>query len=137
MEKKVKKTNTVLLAIILILVLFIIWTFRVRPVETKTMDVKFSVGKTTGINVATDKIYFGRIVPGGSSERVVNVENGYSFPVKVKVSASKEISPYIHLDKEYIAEPGEITKVPITLKVPDYTPHGNYTGELRFDLVKA
>ncbi len=137
MGKKVKKTNTILLAITLALIIFTIWTFKVRPVETKKMEVEFSVGPTTGINVNTDKIYFGRIVPGGSSQRTIKVENGYNFPIQIKVSASKEIVQYVYMDKEYTAEPGTTTKIPVTLKIPPDTPYGNYTGELKFDLIKT
>jgi hypothetical protein len=137
MRRKVSKKEIIMLSAFVILIFFIIWTFRVRPVETKKMEVEFSVGSTAGIIVDTDKVYFGRVVPGGSSQRTIRIENGYSFPIKVKVSASKEIASYIYLEGEYVAEPGEITKIPLTLKIPETLSYGNYTGEMKFDLIKA
>jgi len=134
---KNKRKRVIFLMIIVALLIFSIWTFTVRPVESKTLDVEFSVGATSGVNVDTDKLYFGRIIPGGSAERRIRIENGYHFPVKLKISASKEIAEYIVIDKEYIAEPGKETAVPITLVVPVDTPYGNYTGKIKFDLLRV
>ena len=136
MEKSNKKT-TILLFALLITLLFIIWTFRVKPVESKTIEVELSVGETTGIDLSTDKLSFGRLVPGSSSQRTIKLENHYGYPLRVKIFASKQIAPYIFIEEDYTAEPGKLTKIPLTLKVPENTTHGNYTGEIRFDMKKG
>ncbi len=135
--KKSKKTNYLLLAGIVILVLFSIWTFRLRPIETRTLEVNFSVGSLTGITVETDKLYFGRIIPGGSAERVINIENGYGYPLKLKISATSNIKNYIFIDRDFVIAPGSTAKIPITLNLPEDMPYGDYAGKIRFDLIKA
>lgn len=136
-KKESKGARWVFLSLIIVILAFSILTSKLRPVESRTMEVEFSVGDTTGINVDTDKLYFGRIVRGGSAQRTVNIENGYIFPLRVKIFASKEIIDYIFLDNEFIVEPGKVTHVPITLNVPLDMPYGNYSGKIRFDLLKA
>jgi len=136
-KKRNKKINYLILTGIVILVVFSIWTFRLRPIESETLEVNFSVGSTTGIIVDTDKLYFGRLVPGGSSERAINIENGYSYPLKVKISATQNIMDYIFIDGDFIIEPGSTAKIPITLKIPESMPYGDYAGKIRFDLIKG
>jgi len=136
-EKKSKKTTYLILAGIAILILFSIWTFRLRPIETKVLEVNFSVGSTTGITVDADKLYFGRIVPGNSAERVIDLENGYDYPLKVKISATPNIKDYIYIDKEFVVEPDSTAKIPVTLIMPAEMPYGEYIGKIRFDLIKA
>jgi hypothetical protein len=134
---KKNKLNLLLSALAIILTAFSIWNLIQRPIEVRTMEVNFSVGATMGVNIDTDKLYFGRVAPGGSSERAVNIENTHDFPVKIKIFATDNIADYIFLDKEFIASPNNITQVPITLKVPESTPYGDYTGELRFEFRKT
>jgi len=136
-KKENKKVRWVFLSFLAVILIFSIWAFKLKPVESRILEVEFSVGSTSGVTVDTDKLYFGRLVPGSSAERAVNIENGYSFPLRVKVSASKEIAEYIFLDREFIAEPGKETQIPITLKIPLDMPYGNYTGKIKFDLLKA
>ena len=136
MEKRNKKT-TILLFALLITLLFIIWTFRVKPVESKTMEVEFSVGETTGIDLSTENLSFGRLVPGSSSHRTIKLENHYGYPLKVKIIASKQIAPYIYIEEDYTAEPGKLTRIPLTLKIPENTSYGNYNGEIRFEMKKV
>jgi len=135
--KKSKKINYLIIAVILALALFSIWTFRLRPVETRELMVNFSVGATPGITVDTDKLYFGRIIPGGAVVREINIENGYDYPLKLKISASPNVREYLSIDQEYIIKPGEKAKIPINIVIPENTPYGDYEGKIRFDLVKA
>ncbi len=134
MEKN--KFNLLIIVIMVIIIAFSIWTWFQRPIEVKTIEIEFSVGSSIGVNVDTDKVYLGRVLPGGSSSRAVNIENSNDFPVKVKVLVTKPIADYIFLNKEFIAGPNNITQVPIDLSVPKDMPYGNYTGTLKFEFRK-
>ncbi|OGJ20830.1 hypothetical protein A3K73_01160 [Candidatus Pacearchaeota archaeon RBG_13_36_9] len=135
--KKRKRISYLILAGIIILVLVSIWTFRLRPIETRVLEVNFSVGSTPGIIVDADKLYFGRIIPGGSVVRDINIENGYGCPLKVKISATPNVRDYLSIDEEFIVEPGSTVKIPININIPEDMPYGDYAGKIRFDLVKA
>jgi hypothetical protein len=138
-KKNIMKKNkfSILLfivAIILICVSIASWIY--RPIEVRTIDVEFSVGATAGINLDTDKLYLGRVSPGGSMSRAVDIENSYDYPVEIKIFVTKNIADYLLLDKEFIALPKNITKVPISLIIPEDMAYGNYTGKLRFEFFK-
>jgi hypothetical protein len=134
---KINKISLLLFVLAIVIISFSIWSLTQRPIETKTMDVEFSVGATAGANVDTDKLYFGRAVPDGSIERAVNIENSHDFPVKINIFVTKNIADYIILDQEFVASPKNLTRVPITLKVPEDMPYGNYTGKIRFEFRKS
>jgi hypothetical protein len=148
MAKLMKKTKTkqkiklsklyILLSIVaIVLVCFSVWDWMCRPLNVITIDAEFIVGDHTGVNLDTDKLYFGMVVPGGSSERAAKIENTYDFPVKIKVFVTKNIADYIFLDRDFIAPPNNITKIPVAVYVPDDLPYGNYTGKIRFEFRKA
>lgn len=130
------KVNLLIIVIVIIILVFSIWTWFQRPIEVKTMEVEFSVGSSAGVNIDTDKLYLGRVTPGSSSSRAVNIENSYDFPVKIKVFVTKSIADYIFLNEEFTIDSNNVTRVPIDLSVPQDIPYGNYTGELRFEFRK-
>lgn len=132
-----RKRTHVILTLVLILFVFSILGWVTRPLETETLKVSFTVGRSIGFNVDTDELNFGKVTPGGSATRNIIIENEYENPVKVRIFISKNIANFVFARNNYVVSPKATTKIPITLKVPGDMDFGNYTGKIRFESRKA
>ncbi len=143
MEKKKKsivlknKNDYILIVIISILIVFSVYLMTYNPIETKILNVRFIVDERIGIDVNSSELNFGKILPGNSAVRRVSAENNFNFPVKMKIFVSKDISNFIFIEREYTLLPEEKILIPITLKIPQQTGFGSYSGELKFEFRKA
>jgi len=130
-----KKSNAILILLILLfltigvvsLLYFYITTIDIREVE---MDLK--VGNRIGINVGSDKIWFGMVTPGGSATRNIILTNDYPFPVLVKLMIYGDLKSYVSLsESNVVLEPNTKKEVSVTVFVPSDMRYGNYTGTLK------
>jgi hypothetical protein len=135
--EKNKAINLIVLAGAIILALFSLWTFSLRPVRVETFEVNFSVGATTGINIDTDKLYFGRIIPGNSAERTLVIQNEYGFPVNIKPRVTSNLLRYILVEENIGIEPGMTRKIPVNINIPLDTKYGEYSGKIKFYVYRA
>lgn len=136
-----KKINAILIILILafttIGIVSIVYstmtTIGVRDIE---MDVK--VGAKIGINVDSDKLWFGMTNPGGSATRQIFIGNEHDFPIKVLFVPLGQLKDYIGVsDNPALLQPGENKEVSVTVEIPKEMPHGNYTGIMRVVFTKA
>ena len=141
MEKRKNKTtnkrNYILLLVSIALIIFSIYLWISRPLETKVLNAEFIVDKNIGVDLNSSELNFGKISPGGSVVRRVIIENNYEFPVKAKIFASRNIINFLYADGEYILTPGEKIYAPINLRVPEGMEFGNYSGKVKFEFRKS
>ena len=138
--KKGKKKIFFYLALFLglLVIAFSIYLILSAPLETKTLKVRFIAGKTVGFDLDREVLTFGRIIPGGSAVRGVNIDNNYNFSILIKAYASKNIADYIDINQEHLMlEPLEKKKIPVTVSLPANMSLGEYSGKMVFKIYKA
>src|SRR3989344_1450504 len=63
--------------------------------DTKEIDMHLRVSDHYGINADTDKLYFGRLPPGGVAERETYLHHRYERPLKVSIIASGKLAEWL------------------------------------------
>ncbi len=131
------RTRYIVVVLAALLIVFLgLYTFRAEPLEIKILDVRFSVSDNPGFDLNKESLTFGRIVPGGSGMRKVNLDNNYNFSVKVKLDVSDEIRKFLVAENPIYLKSGENKSVPFNVFISNYTEHGDYSGILRFSFYK-
>ena len=101
-------------------------------VDVVEFDMYLTVSDHVGVNVGTSAIFFGTTFPGGSSNRLVMLNNSYSFPVKVELYDSGDLSRWVYFsDNGFTIEPNVNGTVRVGVAIPEDSKYGNYTGKLR------
>lgn len=106
------------------------------PLQTKTVDVKFSIGENLGLVADSSELDFGRVISDSSSVKTVNLTNFYKFPVKVSVLISKNLRGFIFSDYGFILKPNETRGVPFNLVISSDENFGSYSGDILFEFRK-
>jgi hypothetical protein len=108
-----------------VLLFFVFWLM--TPLAVQTNDLHVKVDDYVGINLDTDKLYFGTVTPGSGSRRDMTIaaEKG-AF---VQVAVEGPIAPWVTIDKTaFSLAPGISEKITFSVAVPNNTSFGNYTG---------
>ena len=105
------------------------------PLETKTLDVTFYVSKELGADLNKSALTFGKIFPGSTATRNINIVNNYKFPIKVEFFASKEIVDFLIVKNENLSA-GENYSFPATVIIPENISYGKYAGKLNIVMNK-
>jgi len=122
----------------LFVIIYSVYLIISAPLETKNLEVKFIVGQNAGFDLNKSLLTFGRIPPGGSAVREINIENNYNFPVEIRVYASKNIAEYINIEQEYLKiNASGKNKIPVTVNLPADMSFGEYSGRLVFKIYKS
>lgn len=132
-KSKKRKEYFIIFFISLILFIFSIWLWTARPLKVETLNIEFEVGKTFGVTVDTNELNFGRVTPGSSITRNIIIDNTYEEPIRTKILATKNIVDFLFVDSDFIMLPGNKTKIPLTLKIPEDASFGNYKGKIKFE----
>lgn len=106
------------------------------PVERLTLDVHFSVGDKIVFDTNQSSLSFGKLLPGGSAQRLVRLRNEHSFPVSVRTSVASTIAPFLSFDAPELLHPYENVSVPVSVHVPTDISAGEYRGKILFDFRK-
>src|SRR3989338_3054804 len=133
-KKENNKSMNSFVPIILILSVFVIagviMTIISLPLTWKEIEVRFIVGSNPGLDINNSWLIFGKIVPGGSATRIINIENTYNKPIIITLVGDEFLKP-IKLSI------GEKKKVPVTLSIPKNYSFGNYTGSIELRVRRA
>lgn len=135
-DKKNKTKVYFLLVVVILLVVFSLYIQYTAPLQTKTINVKFSIGKNIGIIADTGELNFGRVILSSSSVKIINLTNFYKFPVRVNILVSKNLENFIFSDYEFLLEPNETIEVPFSLIISSNENLGNYFGDILFEFRK-
>lgn len=132
MEKK----NAIILLLILVfltisLTMLTYSFFVIVDVKNVEMQVIVKSGRV-GINLDTDKLWFGMISPGSSASREIELTNNKDYELETVLKPSGEIGDYVSFSENpAILKPHELKKVRVMLSLPETIAYGNYTGNLR------
>lgn len=102
-----------------------------NTLEVNKIDVDLKVGDLVGINLDTDKLWFGTLKPGTTAMRSISVANDYEMPIIVSFAIKGSLQENIAFsDEELWLEPGSSSDVMIYANAPENMPYGNYTSTL-------
>jgi hypothetical protein len=140
-KRKKKESNfkiliTILFIIISIVILFGSLLFYLKPLETRIIDLRFTVADHPAFDLNNSILAFGKVPPESNAVRNVILENRYNFPVEVKFFASKNIVNFLQADSIFVIGALNISKFSVNLKVPNNTDFGDYSGKVMFEIRK-
>ena len=96
---------------------------------SETIVLEYEVAEKLGINTDTDKLNFGKGMPGTQTKRDLKINNTHDFPISVLIKISGPLKPFITVSKNnFLLDSGETTVVTYFVKTTKETSLGNYTG---------
>lgn len=119
------------------LFVFIFLCIPEKPVDVKTLDVKFEVGDRLGLILNDSELDFGTVLPGVSSVKKVDVSNNYGFPVYVRIYVSNNLEDFLFSKSKIFIGEGEMAVVDFHLVVPADAAKKQFSGEVKFKIYKA
>jgi len=130
-----KKTNLIILLITLVFLtmgVVSLINFYYYTLEIRTIDVDFKVGNRIGINLDTDKLWFGMIKPGSSATRSLMVTNDYEFPISIEFLVKGELKNNLAFSENNIPiNSKELKEISVTAYAPQDMPYGNYSSTIK------
>jgi len=103
---------------------------RYYMVDTLSKDLHLEVGDKIGVNLDTDKIYFGKTHPGGMAKRHLNISNNYGFSVRTNINVEGEITDFISVsENNFIIEPHSSKEITYYAETTEDTEKGTYEGK--------
>ena len=102
--------------------------------DVKEINMTLVVGNHTGLDVDTEKLAFGMVMPKGSScTRYVTLSNKKDYPLKVYINFYGSLAECVFVSENYfILNPEEEKKLSFSAIAPRNAAYGNYTGKARF-----
>jgi len=136
MKKKKRRQNQkiakilILCIVIIFLIAIIIQIFNYynfsKIKEIKTIEMEIKVSDHIGINLDTESLIFGTVIPGGGATRSLRIES--DEPVFVTVKLKGALAKWSGVKENNFVFNG--TKfLTFFVNVPKFTQFGNYTGE--------
>ena len=119
-------TCTALITIGLVLLFFSVYA--VYKVYEVPMVV--NVSDRSSFNTDTDRINFGKAVPGNTNTRSMVLSHDYIKPLLVSFKEEGNISGFVALPEEFYLEPGLSKEVSVSAAIPKNAPEGEYAGTL-------
>lgn len=96
-----------------------------------SIEIVDTIKSEIGINTETETLNFGKVSPGASVRRFLNISD--TEEVGVISLAGGDLSSQISLaPQKFSLLPGEVKEVAVDFAVPESATAGNYVGEIRF-----
>ncbi|MEM2874319.1 MAG: hypothetical protein QW063_02665 [Candidatus Nanoarchaeia archaeon] len=125
MDKKI-----LIIAIFVMCIAVVVLYITPLSVETREMHIIVTTEKHVGINLDTDKIYFGTVPVEGSAIRNVTIANSGSKKRFVLSVEGPLESWTVASQSRFILQSGENKTVSIHVTVPKNATPGEYTSDL-------
>jgi|TARA_Y100000310_G_scaffold339169_1_gene431030 hypothetical protein len=125
-----KKTNIILLNVVLFLFVILLLTILLQalnPYTIQKIPLTLEIGEKVGINVNTTELTFSVVKPGSKVERTLTFTSNITELIKLKVIGIPFVYP---AEEEFIIQPQQTKTTVIIAAPPKNAPSKNYTGEL-------
>jgi hypothetical protein len=127
--------------VLLAMVTTMFFYYFVKYEEVREVDMRVRVGTYVGFNLDSRYLEFGTVMPGGSSDRHMEIQNTYDKPLFVEIDfvpkrdldfllgKTKPIEKewIIVSENNFILEETQSKSIKFTVKPSGGTPYGNYT----------
>ena len=124
------------LVIFLILIGFLILIININLVgktnsiiEIREIDASLIVAENTGFDLDNKILSFGKVMPGSSATRQVELENNYGEGVIIRVYARGEIKKFVNSFRIEL-EKDEVKETSIAVNIPIDAKFGEYNGKI-------
>ena len=129
MERKNKLFIIALILFILSLGFFIFTIYsKVSYLERKMFFARVIVSNSSGFDLNSTALTFGKIMPGSSSTRNLIMENNYGLPIIVELSSKGDISELLKYTERTWVENNKTEKIAVTATAPQDMEYGTYEG---------
>ena len=129
------RTTIIIVAATLFLIALFLFYQAATPFHTVTLETDVKVAQGVGINLDTDKLYFGAMMPGASGERSITLssdKDAYVVIVKQGIMAD-----WLYPEENgFLLRGGTNRSVGFVINPPSGTPYGNYTSTVTFRFYK-
>lgn len=105
-------------------------------IQYTILDASVEITQSTvGLNADKDALKFGKVTVGGGGTRFIILNATEEAIVQIYVSG--DMAPYLSVERnDFIIEPGQSEKVPISLNAPLDMALGEYTGKVHVLLLR-
>lgn len=135
MKRSTLHSIILIIAILCILTVgYSVYMILTRPFDVRTIEVRFEVGETIGIEINKTALTFGRVLTGVTAQRSISLDNPYPYAVHVRMFADPFLASYLTTPEDrFTIEPQSSYNATFNLLVPVGTPLGSYSGTLRLE----
>lgn len=112
------------------LIIFSILLEKYFILDKKEISTFLEIGDIPSFNLDNSTFSFGKIVPGVTSSRRIQIENNYAFPIFVSLSSKGNISRFLLFEKEINIPVNEKRIIEIQTISPLKEDYGNYSGKI-------
>lgn len=133
-----KIKNNILSAILITALSLLLILSLVSPVSKETIPTKFIAGENPGFDLTPGQLNFGKITPGSSATRKVNITNNFDSPTITKIKSSGAASDYIIVsENNFILGPNESKEITFSCFPDPDLEFKEYTGKITIITNKA
>ncbi len=102
--------------------------------DVKEINMTLIVGDHAGLDVNTEKLAFGMVMPAGNScTRYIVLSNKKDYLLNVHINFYGSLAEWISVsENHFVLKPDEEKKLSFSATVPRSTAYGNYTGTAKF-----
>ena len=136
------KGKYALMALIIITIILGAYLAFLYYIDFKIVDYKelntsvIIVPRGGGFNLDKNSLNFGKNYPGGAGVRFFNVSSNHDAIVKIKVSGN--IADFISFsDNDFMLLVNNTIQINATLRIPENTSLGNYSGIIKIYFVSS
>jgi len=105
--------------------------------DIQVLDMKAKVGKVVGLDTNTSAVSFGIIQKGGSAKRPLILRNTNTKPVKVRITKTGTLAPWVYLsENNFVLKPNESKELTATAIPPLMATEGPYYGQFKFTFTR-
>ncbi len=100
---------------------------RFKIIKVEEFEVFAQISNSSGWNMETNRLNFGKMTPGGAAGRFMALKNEFEYDIIIKMRSEGEMKNWLEYPKEIHLEPNEGKEIHIGASAPGF-PRGNYTG---------
>ncbi|MGV8140850.1 MAG: hypothetical protein ACP5NW_00240 [Candidatus Woesearchaeota archaeon] len=110
--------------------------YKNRVIEYRIIDTYVEVVENgAGLNGDRDALRFGKIGPGSSGNRFIDINSTSNAIIEIYVAG--DMAQFLSIDTNKISvSPGEDKQIPVYISIPKGTPYGNYSGKIHVVMLK-
>ena len=127
-----KENKFLIFAGIVLLASFVIFLNVIiqTPLDKKFFLASVEVSDRGGFDLNKSALTFGKITPGGSSSRQVELKNNYDFPIKVEIWAEGDIKEFLEFEEVVSLDVGEEKKISFSASALSDEEFKKYSGNV-------
>lgn len=130
-KKKAKANRKLVIGIFAVSVVLLLVAFFLNSavvLEKKEIPSSLTVSDRASFELNKEALTFGKITPGSSSQRDLQIQNTRDFPIRVEFESVGNITKFLSFEKSVRLDVGEVAFERINAIVPSNQSYGDYSG---------